>query len=184
MSDGSAEPQGLPQYHCPGCGEVVIPAALGQCLLQCPQCGQQFFASTEEVGAHEAQTLDYSSAQRPEEPLSAVRIRQVSGLRRAAYRSRSWVIIAAGVCLIAGVKLAITVVLDIRGGLRAGPIGYGLAAVALFMIGGYLVRQASEMTRRIRQSRQLDPPDPPDLSSLSDGSQRWKNLEDLPRDKP
>ena len=162
----------------------MIPAALGESLLQCPHCGLQFFAATADDDAHEAETLDYYSAQHPEEPLSEVRIRQISGLRRAAYRSRSWVIIAAGVCLVAGVKLVITMVLDIRGGLRARPIRYGLAAVALFMICAYLVRQAIEMTRRIRQARQPEPREPPDFSSLSDGSQRWKNLEDLSGDKP
>ena len=181
MRDSSVEPTGHAQYQCPGCGELVSPAALSGSLFQCPRCGRQFFAAAVEDVPEESETLDSTSGSHPDEPLSELRIKQVSGLRRAAYRSRSWVIIAAGVCLVAGLKLLLTSITDIRAGRRAMPIGYGLAAVALFMIGGHLVRRAVAMTRRIQEARQPDPAEPPDLSTLSDGSQRWKSLEDMGR---
>lgn len=183
MSDSSVEPTGQPLYQCPGCGELVTPAALSGSLFQCPRCGQQFFAAADEDAPEESETLDSNSASHPDEPLSGLRIRQISTLRRAAYRSRSWVIIAAGVCIVASLKLLLTAVTDIRAGRRALSIGYGLAAVALFIIGGRFVRRALAMTQRIHEARQPEPPEPPDFSTLSDGSQRWKNLEDMGRNE-
>lgn len=183
MSDSSLEPTGQPQYECPGCGELVTPAALGDSLFQCPRCGQQFFAAAEEGVPDDTETPDDHSSSREDEPLSELRIRQISALRRAAYRSRSWVIIAAGVCLVAAVKLLLSAIIDVRAGRRAAPIGYALAAVALFILAAHFIRRAVEMTHRIRQTSQPEPTEPPDFSSLSDGSQRWKNLEDMGKSK-
>lgn len=183
MSDGSADPTQQEQYQCPGCGELITPAALGESLFQCPRCGQQFFAAAGEDVPEESETLDYHSIPPPDQPLSELRIRQISALRRASYRSRSWVIIGAAVCLVAALKLLLSAIIDVRAGRRSAPIGYALAAVALFMICGYLVRRALEMTHRIWQARQPEPTELPDFSTLSDGSQRWKNLEDMGRNE-
>jgi len=59
------------------------------------------------------------------------------------------------------------------------PIGFLLAALAAVLVAVRFVQKAIETTREIRQMSVPPPSDPPDLSTLSDGSQRWKNLEDM-----
>jgi hypothetical protein len=49
------------------------------------------------------------------------------------------------------------------------------------MAGSFLLRQVAALNRELRQPALTEPAAPPDFSTLSDGSQRWKNLEDMQR---
>jgi hypothetical protein len=111
--------------------------------------------------------------------LSETRIRQISGLRRGAFRTRSWFIIGAIVCLVAAVELAQMAVAAFRLGHQLEAIGEAFFIVVAIFICGRFVRRSIELTREINTSRLEEPSTPPDLSALSDGSQRWENLNQL-----
>ena len=49
------------------------------------------------------------------------------------------------------------------------------------MAGSFLLRQVAALNRELRRPAVTEPEAPPDFSTLSDGSQRWKNLEDMQR---
>lgn len=112
--------------------------------------------------------------------LSALRIRQFATARRAAYRARSYAVIAAGVCAIAAVQLTWMTVRDVRAtGWGGQPIGYALCAVIASVGIGYFISRAIGLHREARKSALCDPTTPPDFSTLDNGSKRWKNLEDV-----
>ena len=172
-----------PFYQCPGCGHAVS-ADPGKNLLQCPRCGEQFFvpASDSESSCEQTETdpsAPPTSTQTTDAELSELRIRQVSSLRRGAYRARSWCIIAAVVCAVAAIKLVQMLVVDWRSGMTLAPIGEALAAAAAVMICGHFARRVGQLTREIRNSRLADPLTPPDLSTLRDGTQRFAGLDEL-----
>jgi hypothetical protein len=112
--------------------------------------------------------------------MSAVRVRQLSAERRGAYRLRSYCVIGAGLCVVLGIQLAAWSVTGAReAGSGAKPIGYACGAVAAGMAASYLVRRAVELTRELRKPAQEAPEARPDFSTLSDGSQHWKNLDEM-----
>jgi len=165
-------------YHCPNCGDIVD--AAGERLIQCPHCGEQFF--TPDPHAADQGGEDAAENQKEadrEAELSELRIRQVSDLRRGAYRSRSWCIIAAVACVVCAGQLVQMTVHSIRRGHLAIPIGFCLAALASLMGCGYFVARAVELTREIRQSSIPDPPEPPEFSALGNGTQHLKGLDEM-----
>ena len=167
----------VPHYPCPNCRGLVA-AAAGERLLVCPVCGEQFFISDEfNPGAESSQEHPSESARESE--LNELRIRQVSSLRRGAFRSRSWCVIAAGGCIVGAAQLVQMAVHDLRRGTRILPIGFFLAAAAALLGSGYFIRAAVRLTRELQQPSLPDPPAPPDFSTLSDGSQHWRNLDEL-----
>ena len=114
--------------------------------------------------------------------LDGLRIRQLSALRRGAYRARSYAIIGAAAGFVVAVQLVIMTVAYVRAhGWGRWPTGYVLFAAAAVMMGCFFARRALEIHREIRTPVELPPPPPggPDFSTLSDGSQQWKNLEDI-----
>jgi hypothetical protein len=114
------------------------------------------------------------------ERMSAVRVRQLSAERRGAYRLRSYCMIGAGVSVVLGMQLATWSVSGVReAGFGANPVGYACGAVAAGMAASYLVRRAIELTRELRKPAQEAPAEQPDFSTLSDGSQHWKNLDEM-----
>ena len=186
MSDPAPHGRDAIEYQCPTCGQPVGAGTSPGEVLQCPHCGGQFFVPDESRSAQTASTLaegEHDAAVEndapPEVDLSELRIRQVSSLRRGAYRTRSWLIIGALTCGVGFCQLVYIAVRDWRLGLRLGPIidlVLAVLAVALFRS---LLRRIRMLNREIEASRQQDPATPPDLSSLSDGSQRWANLDAL-----
>ena len=116
-----------------------------------------------------------------DEELDGLKIRQLIALRRGAIRARSWCLIAAAVCVVAAIQLIVKTVQNVRHtqswGLRA--TGFTLFAVGGLMVAGIFLRRAAELKREIDQPTQPAPSKPPEFEALSDGSQRWKNLEDL-----
>jgi hypothetical protein len=112
--------------------------------------------------------------------LDGLKIQQLAALRRAAYRSRSHAVIAMLVCAVAVVQAGILLVQHL---LHIG-IGPRVPVYAGFVLVGvygtiFFMRRAIALHREARQSHLDSPSIPPDFSSLDDGSQRWKNLEDL-----
>jgi fatty acid desaturase len=112
--------------------------------------------------------------------LDGLRIRQLATLRRAAYRSRSHAIVATLVCAAAVVQAGILLFRHIA------TIGWGwrLLVYAAFVILGawgarFFFSRAIALHREATQTRLDSPATPPDFTALGDGSQRWKNLEEI-----
>lgn len=120
----------------------------------------------------------FSSEEPDQAELNSLKIRQFS----VTYRGRSWLIVAAIACLAA----AQLIYFAVRGyclGIRAVPLGeVSIAAVAL-LFSVYFFQRARDLTRELRKSKLAEPTTPPDFSSLRDGSQRWKNLEEMTNQK-
>lgn len=112
--------------------------------------------------------------------LDGLRIRQLATLRRAAYRSRSHAIVAMLVCAAAVVQAGFLLVQHL---LRIGFDARLLLYAAFILAGAYgalfFYRRALALHREATQSHLDNPTTPPDFSTLSDGSQRWKNLEEI-----
>lgn len=157
--------------------------AVGQ-LVRCANCGAQFFASAEAVDLHvvdDTAEAQAAAAEDREQEIDGNKIRQLSAMRRGAIRARSWCLIVVVVCLVGAVELVIKTIENVwharRWGLR--PTGFILFAIAGVIIAVYFFRRARELKREIDKPALQDPSKPPDFSTLSDGSQRWKHLEDM-----
>ena len=113
--------------------------------------------------------------------LDGVRVRQIAALRRGAYRVRSYCVVAAAALVVVAVQLCVMAVAFVRAaGWGARPVGYVMFAGFALLAAGYFARRVLHLTRELRQSAVPTPPDrEPDFSTLSDGSQRWRNLEDV-----
>jgi hypothetical protein len=113
--------------------------------------------------------------------LDGLRIRQLTALRRGAIRSRSWCLITAAVCIVGTVQLLINIVQVIRYehslGLRA--MGYLLVAIGGCIAAIFSIWRAQILKREIDKPLLDEPKNPPDFSTLSDGSERWKSLENI-----
>jgi hypothetical protein len=113
-----------------------------------------------------------------EHELDGQRIRQLSTLRRGAYRARSIAIIVAVACFVASIQLTITAFTGKVATYRAIS---GALAVFAFFAAVHFARRVAALQREIRTPPPMppEPPGGPDFSTLSDGSQQWKNLEDI-----
>jgi hypothetical protein len=173
------------RLNCPECGGPVTSADVRVPVLVCPACGAQFFrpAASGPQATEEPHQLDYGAAARQgpmEAELNGSRIRQLSALRRGAYRSRSYCIVAASVLIVAAVKLATMTVRYLRhAGWQTRPIGYVFAIIAAAIGAGFFLHRIVELNRELRRPSLPEPTAPPDFSTLSDGSQHWKNLEEM-----
>lgn len=173
------------QYACPECGELVLPPTeAGNAILICSSCSAQFFRSSEPDAdtdsVEHASADDESSHDRRESELNAIRIRQLSALRRGAYRSRSYCIIAAVTLMVAAVKLALMTVQHVRhAGLQARPLAYVFGIIAASIGFSFFAQRIHEFNHELSQPTLPEPTEPPDFSTLSDGSQRWRNLEQM-----
>jgi hypothetical protein len=125
------------------------------------------------------QPLDHSAPPPArEDELSALRIRQFTGARRAAYRARSYCVIGALVCVVAVAQLTWVRIVRATGfGLQ--PTGYVVVAILAAWGAVYFFRKAMELDREAKQSSLPEATGEPDFTPLSDGSQRWKDLKDI-----
>ena len=117
-----------------------------------------------------------------EDELDGLRIRQLAALRRGAYRARSYALIGAVASVVVAIQLVLMTVAYVRArGWGLYPIGYVQAACVAALLGVYFGRRALALHREIQTPARLppEPPEGPDFSTLSDGSQQWKNLEDI-----
>lgn len=185
MHDPAEQPDAL-SYQCPHCGQIVSPQDPTQPIVNCPRCGQAFSIGDEQAVATSADADEEADARaraeieaRREADLSEVRIRQVAGLRRGAYRSRSWLLIGAFTCVVAIAQLIHLTIRDWRLGMRLAVAIWLVLLVAVGCVLFYFARRIRAFNQEIRQTKLPEPTTPPDFSTLSDGSQRWRNLEQL-----
>ena len=180
MQDPLRDPAEVPHYHCPNCGGLIA-APMGQRLIVCRDCGEQSFISEDSSTTGESSDphdqAELPAATEPE--LSEARIRQISNLRRGAYRNRSWCVVGAVSCLVGAAQLIQMIVQEARRGSVILPIGFCLAAAAALLGSGYFVRSVMVLTREIRASSLANPTSLPDFSTLSDGSQQWRRLDEI-----
>ena len=170
------------RFRCPGCDEEVDVSAdaVGQ-LVRCPYCSSGFFAAHGHTHAAVVDDTEPPPAddRPPADELNAVRIRQLSTLRRATLRTRSWWVIAALLALSATLDLLYKTVRYVghvhawgwRPTLLAGCGIFAAMAVA------YAARQAARLGREAAVSTSPPPTDPPDFSPLGNGADRWRALD-------
>lgn len=130
------------------------------------------------------EAVDGSGGRSHEDELDGLRIRQYTALRRGAFRARSYALIGAVACAFAGVLLLLIAVahaVATRGGFLLVPVGCALGSCAALAMALHFGRRVRELSREIDTPAPLPPTPPggPDFSTLSDGSQQWKNLEDI-----
>jgi len=157
-------------------------------VLQCSRCGTQFFRPENQVDnelAEDASPPDMARAVREEE-LDGLRIRQISTLRRAVYRTRSYFVIAGGACFVTAIQLATMIYhraaqTRLRMPLSDGMLLAGYVLLMLAALGGafYFERRIVALTRELRKPTLENPENTPDFSPLSDGTQHVQNLENL-----
>lgn len=112
--------------------------------------------------------------------LDSLRIRQVSALRRATWRSRSHAIIAAAVCGGLALQFLWLIVRQIRGpGVSVWAVGYALLAIVCVLGVVWFAQRAAALHRQARQSLLCGSSRSPDFSTLGDGSQQARNLEEI-----
>lgn len=137
------------------------------------------FAAPEEGSGEEFVVHPQAGADPREAELSGVRIAQIAALRRGAYRSRSHAIIAAAVALVMACQLVFSTIEHLLAGDRLFAVITAVIALLLFGCTFWLIRLAVRLHRQAQPPPLAEPPLPPDFSPLSDGSQRWKNLEKI-----
>ena len=180
--DDTGEGAGAAAWQCPNCGaDVDFGAVAGDAeAVQCAACGVTLALP----GSSLDDAAPHTPADRPgdfAEELDGLRIRQVATLRRGAARARSYLVIGAAVSVVAAVKLVSMGVDYVRAnGWGPTPVGYLMFSAAALLLAGYFGRRALEAHRELNTPPPL-PPEPaePDFSTLSDGSQHWKNLDDI-----
>jgi hypothetical protein len=115
--------------------------------------------------------------------LNSTRIRQMAALRRSAYRTRSYCVVAVGCCIGGAAQLAFFALrrLVYLPGLHSIVISlvYIIAAIGLLFLARYFLRLAMRSHREATKSILPEPEAPPDFTQLQDGSQIAKNLEDM-----
>lgn len=170
---------------CPHCGErVSVELSSEPRQYLCPSCGQAFEMPAVQLARP---TFEYADAQTPDDrqdefmdELDGMRICQLAAARRAAWRTRSWVLIAAIGMGTAAAQLVLMSATSLKNGSTSWAATYAASAVLALLVCTRLLARARRMKRQIEQEAQHDEPTkPPDFSKLGDGSQRWKNLEGL-----
>jgi hypothetical protein len=171
------------RLHCPGCEEEVdiAPEAAGR-LVRCPYCNTDFFASAEQ--SHEPVVDDTSSEQLEQDRANAfdkMRIRNYMALRMSAVRVRSWWLIgfwtASLLMLDMAGRIAMYLVYFHRWGWS--PTINLLIATGEFLFARHCRKRAAELKKEIDHSSIPEPTTPPDFSTLNDGTDRWKDLENV-----
>jgi hypothetical protein len=107
--------------------------------------------------------------------LDGERIRRCATLRRATYRSRSHAIIAMLICGVAAIQ-SLNFARSAVGWSAAAFIACGTICIVgalLFFV------KARDLHRRCAALKPEQENSAPDFSSLSDGSQRWKSLNEI-----
>jgi hypothetical protein len=103
--------------------------------------------------------------------LSNLRIRQHAALKRAAYRSRSYAIVAAAACIGAVAQLLWLIIGQLRGARSVGRIALYIAFLLAAGFGiRFFIRKAIALHQEAIKSSIAEPTAPPDFSKLNDGS--------------
>lgn len=127
--------------------------------------------------------MEIESDDSARDQLDAGRIRKMAALRRAAYRSRSYCLIALGGCVVGAAEFVFKAI-------RRWPtqgtflgylivLSYLVAAVVLLFLSRRLIRMMIHFHREAQQTTLTDPTTPPDFTTLQDGTQTVRNLEEM-----
>jgi DNA-directed RNA polymerase subunit RPC12/RpoP len=174
---------GETRFHCPGCNEEVevAPETVGN-LVRCPYCNTDFFASPEHLHqpvvddtASELAELDRQAA------FDKLRIENFTALRMGAIRARSWWMIAMCLALLTALDMIGRAVIYVTVFRSWGvePILRAVVAGSMLTFAKHARKRAADFKREIEQSAIPEPATPPDFSTLSDGVDRWKDLENV-----
>jgi hypothetical protein len=168
---------------CPHCAaRVTVSLAAEAREYECWSCRAAFAMPAMTLAPLEEASPDVPEDRRDEsaDELDGVRIRRLAAERRAAWRSRSHVLIVAGVMAVATGQLVILAAQTLDRGVGAATTFYALGAALALLVTTRLLRRAAAMRRQIEAAaRHPDPDAPPDFTPLGDGSQRWRRLEQL-----
>jgi hypothetical protein len=174
-------------FACPSCGQefAITPAEAPQ-VVRCPACEAEVVVpasdgSTEVPLEYADPRLREAEEQRESESeLDGLRMRQIVTAKRAAIRSRTYMLLGAMLCAVGCAKLITLIVPHVRGqGWTRLALGYAIFA-GLAVVGTlYCLKRAGELNRESRARAMPEPATPPDFSTLSDGSQQARNLEEI-----
>jgi len=114
-----------------------------------------------------------------EDDLDEMRIRQITRSRRTAYRSRGFLLIGSVVCAVLAMQLIWISIGRFQEGLKVAGSAFVMAAMVLLALAWRALARAHQLKREAEASALSEPKTPPDFSRLNDGSQSWKNLEDM-----
>jgi hypothetical protein len=168
-------------YACPQCAQpVTIDREHGGPFVSCPHCGESFAIATAE-DASEPHDLDDELSRAHDAELDGMRIRQLSVARRAAIRARTYLIIGVIVSLTGAEELSRHIVLSTlrKDASRLQRYLFAVTAVLAIYAARYLWIRFVEIGRELKRPLLEEPTEPADFSTLSDGSQRWKDLDDI-----
>lgn len=103
----------------------------------------------------------------------------LSARKRSLLRTRTYILVGAMVLAVAAIALVIK---SVQGTVVMGGVGVRqgllfLSAVPCGYLAGRLWRLYRQHTKLLLASDLGEPASPPDFSTLSNGDQRWKNLE-------
>ena len=188
---------------CPRCGGSVDATLTDRPqVVDCPHCSAPFVlpARGEQVAVAKVLADGFIVDDTPgdeerlrkrdqHDHLDRLKLKKIAALRKAAYRSRGYQLIGAAVCLVGAGQCLFNVY---RRSVNPGEdrtlaylIVFGwmaLAAVGI-VFGVKLLGKARQMKEEAERSMLAEPDTEPDFTPLSDGSQRWKNLEDTKDDR-
>jgi hypothetical protein len=181
--EGNAETSpSIDVFTCPHCQrEVAVDAIEPHPFITCPYCGGEFAiprAEPEEQEDSEARRRDEEAR---EAELDGMKIKQIAAGRRAAIRARSYFWVAMGGCIGVVGELIHTTYQRIAYEHKwdAGTLGFVAGAIAALYGATHFYRHAKAISDELKQPLLRDPQTPPDFSTLSDGTQRWKNLDEM-----
>ena len=147
---GVSEPDAI---TCPACGSArCVPDSANRLLLICNDCGEQFFAFINEV--HEDLPDDDAEEEiSREDELDGIRIARMVKLKRAAYRTRSFLVVGSIASAVAILKLAAMTGREYAatGWSRRAILYVAVAAMCLMLV-GWCVRRIHEVNRELSQS--------------------------------
>ncbi len=175
------EPAGEPvDPSCSDCGgelQAIDPAV--PLLLRCVNCGRETFLAYGNNDDDDSEVAPEPIDDREDE-LDGVRIRQLAAGRRAAYRARSYAVIASIVCAVAAGDLVYHAAIRIRDSdWSVWTIAYIAFAITAAMGALLFFRRANDMHREASEPPMMDPSAAPDFSELGDGAEQWRRLEDV-----
>jgi hypothetical protein len=159
---------------CPQCGhEFAVDAVPENGLVTCPDCGAEFFAviDASDEDRAKAEQLELERQVR-EERLVDLRHNAVLLERRSLFRTRTYLVLALGVCVAIILQLGLFIFHRLSvGGITFRVAAYAAAIVGLGALSILCFRKIRELNAELAKPVQRDPVTPPDFSSLSDGSQ-------------
>lgn len=207
MADDDDDASTIVTLPCPRCGGAVEATLTDRPqVVDCPHCSAPFVlpALGEQVAVARVSAAgdgfivddtpgdeEFLRKREREDHLDRLKSRQIVALRKAAYRSRGYQLMGAAICLVgAGQCLYYVYVKSARPDPAVErAVAYlivlgwlALAAVGI-VFGVKLLTKARQMKEAAERSALAEPDTEPDFTPLSDGSQRWKNLEDTRDDR-